>query len=68
MQLFNDEDAARVLELAGDSIWSNIQWFKGDPRGKDVPRCKVCGTADNLFTDYGYDGPFRCNSLDCVPY
>lgn len=31
-------------------------------------RCAGCGTTENLHRNYGFNGPWRCDSDDCIPY
>jgi len=33
-----------------------------------IPRCRCCGTAENLHRDLGSGGPYRCDSPDCVVF
>lgn len=38
-----------------------------DNQGR-LMRCSSCGTTENLHTDLGYGGPYRCDSRDCVMF
>lgn len=33
-----------------------------------TPKCACCGTTDNLHSDYGSGGPYRCDSPDCMVF
>lgn len=33
-----------------------------------VPKCRCCGTTENLHEDLGSGGPYRCSSPDCMVF
>lgn len=42
------------------------QWYR--PYVAPVPKCRCCGTTENLHEDLGSGGPYRCNSPDCMVF
>lgn len=39
-----------------------------DAPERQVPRCRCCGTTENLHFDAGSGGPYRCDSDDCMVF
>lgn len=58
-----------VLQI--EAAWSGWQLcaehYGIEPKDR-TPRCACCGTTENLHSDAGSGGPYRCGSPDCMVF